>query len=149
MRLSLAFIGLCFPFFYAPIYATRILGLKEDVAFYTLAVLNVRSIFGRVLPGLIPDKVGSLNTIIPCGFICAILAFASLGIDHAPRLWVFSALYGFSSGAIISLPTTVVALISPDASLTGTRMSMSVTFAALGLLIGSHIAGVILSIPKG
>lgn len=47
----------------------------------------------------------------------AILAFAWLGIDDAPGLWVFAVLYGAFSGAIVSLPPAIVALLSPDLSL--------------------------------
>ena len=149
LGLFLAFIGLYFPFFYASIYGTRIVDLPDETAFYLLCVLNAGSIFGRVLPGLVADKVGSLNTIIPCGFIAAVLAFAWLGIENAPGLWVFAVLYGAFSGAIVSLPPTIVALLSPNMSLVGTRMGMSFTFAGLGLLIGNPIAGAILNIPEG
>lgn len=149
LGLFLAFVGLYFPFFYAPIYGSRIVGLDSGTAFYLLAVMNAGSIFGRVIPGLVADKAGSLNTIIPCGVICAVLAFAWLGIENEGGMWVFSALYGTFSGAIVSLPPTIVALISPDMSLVGTRMGMCFTFAGLGLLIGNPIAGAILNIPQG
>ena len=147
--LFLIFVGLYFPFYYAPIYGSRIIGLKDDVAFYILAVLNAGSIPGRIIPGLVADRVGSLNTVIPAGLICAVLAFAWLGIHNAPGLWVFSVLYGAFSGALVSMPPTIIASISPDVGLVGTRMGMSFTFAGLGLLIGNPIAGTILSIPQG
>ncbi|KAI4208649.1 MAG: hypothetical protein LQ349_009689, partial [Xanthoria aureola] len=117
LALFLSFVGLYFPFFYVSIYGSRITGLADEVSFYLLPVLNAGSIFGRIVPGLVADKVGSLNTIIPCAVIAAVLAFAWLGITNAPGLWVFSVLYGFFSGAIVSLPPTIVALISPDLSL--------------------------------
>lgn len=149
LGLFLAFVGLYFPFFYAPIYGSRIVNLNPLTSFYLVPVLNAGSIFGRIIPGLIADKAGSLNTIIPCGISCVVLAFAWLGISNAPGLWVFCGLYGFFSGAIVSLPPTIVARISPDMSLVGTRMGMCFTFAGLGLLIGNPIAGAILNIPEG
>lgn len=149
LGLFLSFVGLYFPFFYAPIYGARVAGLGDDIAFYLLPVLNAGSIFGRIIPGLTADKIGSLNTIIPCSMACAMLAFAWLGITNAAGMWVFSVIYGFFSGAIVSLPPTIVAKISPDISLVGTRMGMSFTFAGLGLLIGNPIAGAILNIPAG
>ena len=149
LGLFLAFVGLYFPFFYAPIYGARIAGMSDDVAFYLLPVLNAGSMFGRIVPGLTADKVGSLNTIIPCAVACVILAFAWLGIDNKGGMWVFTLLYGFFSGAIVSLPPTIVAKISPNMGLVGTRMGMCFTFAGLGLLIGNPIAGAILNIPEG
>ena len=149
LGLFLAFIGLYFPFFYTPIYGNRIIRLPDDVSFYLLPVMNAGSIAGRIIPGLMADKLGSLNTIIPHAFIAAILTFAWLGINNAPGLWVFSALYGYFSGAIVSLPPTIVALISPNMGLIGTRMGMSFTFAGFGLLIGNPIAGAILNVPQG
>ena len=149
LGLFLAFVGLYFPFFYASIYGNRITGLPDDVSFYLLPVLNAGSIFGRIVPGLVADRAGSLNTIVPCGLIASVLAFAWLGIKNAAGMWVFSVLYGFFSGAIVSLPPTIIALLSPDLSLVGTRMGMSFTFAGFGLLIGNPIAGAILNVPEG
>ena len=149
LGLFLTFVGLYFPFYYTSIYGTRIVGLSDNVSFYLLPAINAGSIFGRIIPGLMADKIGSLNSIIPCGFAAAILSFAWLGMTNASGLWVFSALYGFFSGAIVSLPATVVALLSPDLSLVGTRMGMSFTFAGFGFLIGNPIAGAILNIPRG
>ena len=149
LGLFLTFVGLYFPFYYTSTYGSRIVGLSDNVSFYLLPAINAGSIFGRIIPGLIADKIGSLNSIIPCGVAAAILAFAWLGITDASGLWIFSVLYGFFSGAIVSLPATVVALLSPDLSLVGTRMGMSFTFAGFGFLIGNPIAGAILNIPQG
>ncbi|KAL8801463.1 MAG: hypothetical protein Q9182_004429 [Xanthomendoza sp. 2 TL-2023] len=149
LALFLTFIGVYFPFFYASIYGSRVTRLDDDVSFYLLPVLNAGSIFGRIVPGLVADKAGSLNTIIPFAVIAAILEFAWLDITNAPGLWVFSVLYGFFSGAVVTLPSTIITLISPDLSLVGTRMGMSFTFSGLGLLIGNPIAGSILNVQDG
>lgn len=88
LGLFLAFIGLYFPFFYTPIYGMRIAHLSDDVSFYLLPVMNAGSIAGRIVPGLLADKYGSLNTIVPHAFFAAILTFAWLGINDAAGLWV-------------------------------------------------------------
>lgn len=64
------------PFFYASIYGQRIVRLSNDVSFYLLPILNAGSIFGRIIPGLLADRFGSLNVMVPCGLVTAILAFA-------------------------------------------------------------------------
>ena len=149
LGLFLAFLGLYFPFFYAPIYSSVNTGMGDDVAFYLLPVMNAGSIFGRIIPGLVADRVGSLNTIIPCAGACVMLAYGWLGIFEAAPMWILSVLYGFFSGAIVSLSPTIVAEMSPDMSLVGTRMGMSFTFAGLGLLIGNPIAAAIPDISQG
>ena len=149
LGLFFAFIGLYFPFFYASIYGQRIVGLSNYTSFYLLPVLNAGSIFGRIIPGLLADRFGSLNVMVPCGLLTAIFAFIWIGIVNAPGLWVFCVLYGFFSGAIVSLPPTVIAILSPDMSVVGTRMGMSFTFAGFGLLIGNPIAGAILNVAEG
>lgn len=147
--LFFAFIGLYFPFFYATIYGSRIVGLSENTAFYLLPILNAASAFGRIIPGLLADKFGSLNLIVPCAFSAAILIFAWLAISNTGGFVVFCILYGFFSGAIVSLPPTIVARLSPDLQRVGTRMGMCFTFAGFGLLIGNPIAGAILNVPEG
>ncbi|KAJ5370752.1 Major facilitator superfamily domain general substrate transporter [Penicillium cataractarum] len=136
-----SFIGLYFPFFYLPTYFTSFLHTDGSIAFYIIAILNAASVFGRIAPGILADHIGSLNTIIPISFIAAVLAFAWIGIRNEAGTIVFAILYGFASGAIVSLPATILARLTSNMSILGTRMGMSFTFAGLGLLIGNPIAG--------
>jgi MFS family permease len=144
MGMFFAFIGLYLPFFYMPTFFISYLHKNDSMAFYIIAVLNGASVFGRVTPGILADKVGSLNTLIPVGFITSILAFAWIGIDNEPGTIVFAVFYGFASGAMVSLPPTVIARLTPDMSLVGTRMGMTFIFGGVGLLIGNPIAGTLL-----
>ncbi|OOQ89423.1 putative MFS monocarboxylate transporter [Penicillium brasilianum] len=141
-----SFAGLYFPFFYLPTYFTSFLHSDGDIAFYIIAILNAASVFGRITPGILADHLGSLNTIIPISLIAAVLAFAWIGIQNEAGTIVFAILYGFASGAIVSLPATILARLTSNLSILGTRMGMSFTFAGLGLLIGNPIAGALLDI---
>ncbi|GAB1205145.1 hypothetical protein APSETT445_003815 [Aspergillus pseudonomiae] len=144
-----AFVGLYFPFFYLPTYMSSVVHSTDDLAFYIIAILNATSVFGRITPGLVADRLGSLNTIIPMGLGAAVLAYAWIGIKNLAGTIVFACLYGFFSGAIVSLPPTIVARLSPNMNIVGTRMGMCFTFAGLGLLIGNPIAGALLDVEKG
>lgn len=56
----------------------------------------------------------------------------------------FAVIYGFFSGTFLSLaPLAVVMLIIPNMSRIGVRMGMNFFLGALGLLIGTPIAGAI------
>jgi MFS family permease len=142
-------IGLYFPFFYMSSWAEANLGTSPDDAFYLFSILNAGSVFGRVIPGLVADRIGSLNTIIPCTLLTAILGFAWLGVTSYGGLIVYVIFYGFFSGACVSLPPTIIATIVPDLSKIGTWMGMSFAFGGLGLLIGNPIAGAILERQHG
>ena len=144
-----SYTGVYIPFFYTPIYGSRMTGLDDKVSFYLLPVISASSIFGRVIPGLIADKAGPLNVLIPLGTVTAALTFAWLVITDAPGLWIFCGLYGFFSGAFIFLPPTIIAGLTPDLTCVGTRLGMSFTFAGFGLLIGNPIAGTMVNIPDG
>lgn len=146
--LFFAFVGLYIPFFYAIIYAERQLGIKEDLSFYMLAVLNGASVFGRILPGLLADRLGSIEVITVASLISAIIAFCWLAVDNLGGLVVFCIVYGFISGAVVSLPPTVIAGFAPGLHLVGTWIGMSFCFAAMGFLIGNPIAGTIINIAE-
>ena len=145
----LVFIGLYIPFFYIPVYAAERLRVNEDLAFYLLAVLNAASIFGRIIPNIIADKLGAMHVLIPFTFVAGILSLAWIGIHDLAGIVVFCVLYGFFSGAIVSLPPTALVALSPDLSVIGTRMGMCFSFAGFGLLIGNPIAGALLSSKSG
>jgi MCP family monocarboxylic acid transporter-like MFS transporter 10 len=42
---------------------------------YWLSIMNAASVFGRVIPGIIGDRFGRINTIIPHTVIAAIFLF--------------------------------------------------------------------------
>lgn len=144
--LFFAFVGLYFPFFYLPTYFISFLHSDIDIGFYSLAILNSTSIFGRIIAGLLADRFGSLNSTIPISLITSILAFVWICIQNEPGAITFACFYGFSSGAIISLLPTIIARLTPDMSILGTRIGMSLTFSGIGLLIGNPIAGALLDL---
>lgn len=138
--------GLYIPIFHLPTYFARYLHADSDISFYSLSILNAGSMFGRVLPGLVADHIGPISTIIPVTGATLVLAFAWIGIRNIPGMIVFACLYGFSSGAILSLPPSIVASMSPDMTLVGTRMGMCFAVASFGVLIGNPVAGTLLNL---
>lgn len=138
------FMGMYIPFFYMQSFAIDKGIMDSRLAFYMLAVLNAASVFGRIIPNFLADKVGPLNMLIPCCAISTILAFCWIPVSSTAGVLIFCILYGFFSGTFVSLPPTTVVSLSPSLAVVGTRMGMSFSFAAFGILVGTPVAGTIL-----
>lgn len=145
MGLFFGFMGLNIPFYYISSYAIDEKIMSSNSAFYMLSTINAASIFGRIIPNYFADKFGPLNIIIPGTLIASVVAFSWTGIDSVGGLVVFAILYGFSTGCFVSIPPTVIVSLSPHLGVVGTRMGMTFAIGGLGLLIGTPVAGQILS----
>ncbi|THW45167.1 MFS general substrate transporter [Aureobasidium pullulans] len=140
----LAFMGLYAPFFYIESYGITYNITSESLGFYTLSIINSASVFGRIVPNLIADRTGPLNMIIPCCIISGIIALCLIPVRSEAALIVECILYGFFSGALVSLPPTVFVSLSPNRGLIGTRMGQGFSIISIGLLLGTPICGWIL-----
>ena len=63
------------PFFYLQVFL-EYHGLPENVAFYSLSILNAASIFGRTIPNAFADRVGPMNIFLPMAGVTSVLIFA-------------------------------------------------------------------------
>lgn len=138
------FLGLYVFYYYIQLYAIEVAGTDTDLAFYLLAILNAGSFLGRLLPNYVAGPLGPLNVQIIFGLLSGILSFCLLAIKTTSGVLAFTCIYGFVSGPFVSLPIPVVASVSPDKSVLGTRLGMSFAFIGLGVLIGEPAAGAIL-----
>ena len=143
------FIGLYVPMFYIQTYAlTKQITSNTDYAFYLLSVLNAGSFFGRILPNFLADKTGPMNMLVPCTLAAGTLCLAWIAITDVAGITVFAALYGFFAGAYVSLLPPVIVELTPDMSVVGTWMGMSLFIGAFGLLVGNPVVGALVNIPK-
>lgn len=142
------FVGLYFPFFYLQSYFTDYLHNDSSLSFYIFSVLNAASVLGRITPGLLADRVGGLNTLVPISLLASILAFVWIGVHDMAGAVVFACFYGFASGAIVSLPPSILTRMSPNMTVVGTRLGMIFMFAGCGFLIGTPIASLLLDLAK-
>ena len=55
LAVFITYAGLYVPFFYVASYGNNI-GVRADIAFYLLIILNAASILGRILPPFVADK---------------------------------------------------------------------------------------------
>ncbi|KAF2736692.1 putative MFS monocarboxylate transporter [Polyplosphaeria fusca] len=138
------FTGLYIPLFYLELYAIQSNFVDERLGFYLLPILNVGSVFGRVIPNYVADFVGALNTAIICGLITATISFCLIAVHNSAGAIAIAIFYGFFSGAIASLSPMLVVHATPERRKIGTWLGMGFAAVAIGLLIGNPISGAIL-----
>jgi predicted MFS family arabinose efflux permease len=136
--------GMYIPFYYISTFCVQKGLVDKDVGFYLLAIINASSVFGRIVPNFFADVIGPLNISAPFCCVCGIVAFCWTSLSSIGQSIVFCIFYGFFSGTFVSIIGPAIASLCLDPSLIGTHMGMSLAFAALGLLIGNPIAGVLL-----
>lgn len=142
----LAFMGLYTPFFYVEYYAIEYKITSTNLAFYTLPIINCASVFGRIIPNFIADKIGPMNIIIPASFVSGVICLCLIPVRSEAALIIICLLYGFFSGALVSLPPTVYVHLSlKNRGMIGTRMGMGFFCTSFGLLLGTPICGWILA----
>ena len=149
LALAVGIAGLYIPSFYIETFAVQSKIADANLGSYVLPILNAAGMFGRVIPNFFADGTGPMNMLIPCVFGAGIVCFGWIGVHNIAGLMVFTILYGFLSGAILSLPPSVIAGLSPSLAVIGTRSGTSFAVASLGLLVGSPVAGVILQKSGG
>ena len=144
--LCFGFMGLYVLYFYIELYATQECHMSENLAPYTIAMANAGAALGRLGPNYLADNTGPLNFYTPFIFVTALLAFCWMAVHSPAGLIVFSVVYGFFSTSLVSLLGPVTVEISTErAGMIGTRLEMALAFGGLGLLIGSPIAGALLT----
>ncbi|KAH7016138.1 major facilitator superfamily transporter [Microdochium trichocladiopsis] len=139
--------GMYVPITYLPVAAQGEGYVSSAMAINLVAFYNAASLFGRLGSGWLSDRYGKYNIYIICGYLSGILVLA---------LWIparteaaaiaFALLFGLASGAYISLMGALVPCISPMEEI-GYRNGITFLSSAIGGLITSPIAGVILVTP--
>jgi MFS family permease len=144
----LFFFGLFIPINFIEVQAIHS-GMSTRLAGYLLAILNAASIFGRIIPGALADKVGKFNMQAMCCLLAGIVVLA-LGIPASGNaaFITFSALYGFASGAYVSLLPAQIAQISKVEQI-GVRTGVTFSVVSIAGLVGNPIAGAIVDANNG
>ncbi|KAJ9133748.1 MFS general substrate transporter [Pleurostoma richardsiae] len=134
------FCGMFTPLFYIPSYAvTR--GVNPTLASYLLAIVNATSTFGRIIPGILADKLGRVNMFAFGGVATAITIFCLNEPTTTAGLIVYSILFGFTSGTIISGASAAFSTCPRDLRDLGTYMGMGMGVGSLAALIGPPVNG--------
>ncbi|KZT65263.1 MFS general substrate transporter [Daedalea quercina L-15889] len=115
--------------FYLPLW-TRLHGMSDSLAFYTIAILNAGSVVGRIGPNALGDHIGPFNVLIPMCYASGILVFAMFGVTNIPAVVIVSFLYGLTTGSIWRICSV--------------RLGILFFFTAFSDLFGTPIQGALL-----
>lgn len=132
-------IGMLSPMFFVTTFA-RVIGMSEHLSFYMLALLNAASIPGRTITGILADKYGRFNVLLISILMAAMvqLIMWSLITTNAGVI-VFSCLYGWSFGGLISLMPSITAQTLGQHHL-ATKFGVVSALGGAGALIGAPLA---------
>lgn len=145
----LFFMGMFLPFNFIVLQATAG-GMSARLAGYMPAIINGLSFFGRIGPGWVADHVGRYNVIIAMVTMTAIIDLALwINANNNALIILYSALYGFGTGAFVSMSPALIAQISPDISKIGVRTGTYFAIVSAAALIGNPIGGVIIQSWQG
>jgi MFS family permease len=119
-------------------------GSSYETAHFLIATLNAGSLFGRIFSGVVADIAGAYNTFVSVSALAGVLVLALyIPASTITALFVFSVLFGFTSGAYIALIAPLVVKISP-LSESGYRIGLLFCLSSFSGLVTNPIAGLII-----
>ncbi|PYI08788.1 putative monocarboxylate permease [Aspergillus sclerotiicarbonarius CBS 121057] len=136
------FLGMFPAMFYLPTYAIS-QGMSPTLAFYIVSIFNAASFPGRVLPAILSDRVGRLNTLCTAGISSGTIGLCWQRVQGNAGIIVFAAVFGFCTGAIISGFAIPLASCAKDPKNIGTYMGMGMAVGSIAALIGPPISGML------
>lgn len=135
------FLGMYTPFVYVQSYALDHEILSPDLAVYLLAILNSSSIFGRVVPAFLAQRIEPFKIIIGAAIILAITSVSLIAATTSPRLLATVFSQGFFTGSFFALQPTIFVKLTGDPRKVGTRFGMAFSVMSFALLFGPPIGG--------
>lgn len=124
--------GLWGPFDFLSLMAQNA-GFDTSLAFYLISIVNAASIPGRIIPAYFGDKYGHFNLLTICSAATGISMLALwLPFNYHPSkagIIIFAIVFGFVSGAVVSL-------VMPCVAKTGTLDTLGQRFGTFQTVIG-------------
>ncbi|KZL65779.1 riboflavin transporter MCH5 [Colletotrichum tofieldiae] len=146
--LFLVFWGLFLPYNFVILQA-KAQGMDENLVIYLLPIMHAVGIIGRVVPGLVADKIGRYNIMIIISTFTGVACLALwIPIKNNAGILAFTAAFGFLSSGLTSIGPTLIAQIS-DIREIGARTGTAFAFQSFGALTGSPIASAIVDARGG
>lgn len=121
---------------------------------FILTCLSASSVFGRIIPSYVADRIGSLLTMSIMAFATALTVLLCwLPVNFFATLTgtiIFTVLYGFTSGAFVSLMTpSLVQLCDGQIGELGIMLGTFMAINSFACLTGLPIQGALLDSHHG
>jgi MFS family permease len=123
-------------------------GISPGFSFYLLSIANAGSGLGRIVSGILGDKLGALTVTAPLTLLCAIMTYVWPFATTKGSLIAVGIIYGFCSGAYVSLLPVPLVMMG-DIHDAGRRTGIAMTGIALGAVAGPPISGAIAQATGG
>ncbi|KAJ7741262.1 MFS general substrate transporter [Mycena metata] len=136
-------LGFYFPIIYLQLFAVQH-SVDGNLAFYSIAILNGASAFGRVIGNHFADVYGPYNIQVPTGMMTGATILAVLGVHNGASLIVVSILYGLLS-VWLSLAFSVLAALARSHDEVGARIGLALALSSFGSLGSAPIQGALLT----
>ncbi|KAJ7283217.1 MFS general substrate transporter [Mycena rebaudengoi] len=143
LAVFVCFFGLYTLLTYIDVSATNA-GINPSFTVYLLAFANGSSGVGRIMTGLLADRVGCISVMIPGTLFAAIVTFTWPFAQNLGSLVAVSVIYGFASGIFVGLQA-VPLMHMGDMSDVGRRTGTLFSILAISALAGPPISGAIAS----
>jgi MFS family permease len=148
--------GLFVPIAYISSFALRTGAADLHLASSMVTLLNAGSALGRIVPGLFADRIGRFNSMIVLLLLCGVAALGlwlpATVLHDVPTVRgltvLFSVLFGFASGANISLTPVCIGQLCSTRSY-GRYYATCYTLVSFGTLTGIPIAGMLINLCRG
>ncbi|KAJ6510502.1 major facilitator superfamily domain-containing protein [Mycena sanguinolenta] len=145
LGLSLVGLGLYAPVGYGVTYAVY-RGVNQDLAFYSLSILNALSLVGRLLPNFIAQRMGSINMLIVTCTLSGVLDIVWAAVKSTPGILVFNAAFGLASGGYVSVLPAAIASLGANTQDIGLRLGMAFFSASFFWLASSPVQGALINL---
>ncbi|KAF8687073.1 hypothetical protein AX14_003722 [Amanita brunnescens Koide BX004] len=136
------FLGLYTVLTYIDFASADLPGVPATLSFYLLSITNGSGFVGRYACGVISDRAGPMNVMMPFTMLAGVMTFIWPYARSAHSLVAVAVVYGLCSGAYVSLSSNPVIEMG-DTSDVGRRIGMFMSILALGALGGPPISGAI------
>ncbi|KAJ7872792.1 MFS general substrate transporter [Mycena olivaceomarginata] len=143
LAVFVCFFGLYTLLTYIDVSATNA-GIAPSFDVYLLAFANASSGVGRIMTGLLADRIGCMSVMIPGTLLAAIVTYIWPFANTLPSLIAIAIIYGFASGIFVGLQA-VPLIHMGDMSDVGRRTGTLFSILAISALAGPPISGAIAS----